>query len=59
MTVRHETARLLVYRAAWLKQRNCPAGSEAAMTKLFLNEEWVQPSLDAVQIHGGYRYTTE
>ncbi len=59
MKVRYETARLLLYRAAWLKQRNCPAGAEAAMAKLVLSEAWVQSCLDAVQIHGGYGFTTE
>ena len=29
------------------------------MAKLYLSQAWVQSSLDAVQIHGGYGYTTE
>ena len=32
---------------------------DAAMAKLYLSEAWVQSCLDAVQIHGGYGYTTE
>lgn len=59
MKVRLEAARLLLYRAAWTKQRNYPAGLEAAMAKLSLSEALVQSGLDAIQIHGGYGYTTE
>jgi alkylation response protein AidB-like acyl-CoA dehydrogenase len=59
MKVRLETARLLLYRAVWRKQQGRPAGSDAAMAKLYLSEAWVRSSLDAVQIHGGYGYTTE
>jgi alkylation response protein AidB-like acyl-CoA dehydrogenase len=59
MKVRLETARLLLYRAAWMKQQGCPAGLEAATAKLYVSEAMVQNGLDAVQIHGGYGYTTE
>jgi alkylation response protein AidB-like acyl-CoA dehydrogenase len=59
MKVRLETARLLLYRAVWRKQQGRPAGADAAMAKLYLSEAWVRSCLDAVQIHGGYGYTTE
>ena len=59
MKVRLETGRLLLYRAAWAKQRGQPAGAEAALAKLYLGEACLQSSLDAVQIHGGYGFTTE
>ena len=59
MKVRLETARLLLYRAAWMKQQGCPAGLEAAAAKLYVSEAMVQNGLDAIQIHGGYGYTTE
>jgi alkylation response protein AidB-like acyl-CoA dehydrogenase len=59
MKVRLETARLLLYRAVWRKQQGRPAGGDAAMAKLYLSEAWVRSCLDAVQIHGGYGYTTE
>ena len=59
MKVRLETARLLLYRAAWMKQQGCPAGLEAAAAKLYVSEAMVRNGLDAVQIHGGYGYTTE
>jgi alkylation response protein AidB-like acyl-CoA dehydrogenase len=59
MKVRLETARLLLYKVAWLKQAGKPAVMEAAMAKLYLSECFVESSLDAVRIHGGYGYTTE
>lgn len=59
MKVRLETARWLVYRVAWLKQEGKQAVVDAAIAKLYLSESFVQSSLDAVQIHGGYGYMTE
>ncbi len=54
--VRLEAARLLVYRAAWLKQQGKPAPAESAAAKLFTSEAWVRSSRDAIQIHGAYGY---
>lgn len=59
MKVRMETARLLLYKVAWTKQARGKAAMDAALAKLYLSESWVQSCLDAVQIHGGYGYTTE
>jgi alkylation response protein AidB-like acyl-CoA dehydrogenase len=59
MKVRLETARLLLYKIAWLKQSGKSAVMEAAMAKLYLSESFVQSSLDAVRVHGGYGYMTE
>ena len=59
MKVRLETARLLLYKVAWLKKAGKPAIMEAAMAKLYLSESFVQSSLDAVRTHGGYGYMTE
>jgi len=59
MRVRLETARLLIYKVAWLKQTGAGFPLEAAMAKLYLSECWVKNGLDAIQIHGGYGYTTE
>lgn len=59
MKVRLETARLLLYKIAWLKQSGRSAVMEAAMAKLYLSESFVQSSLDAVRVHGGYGYMTE
>jgi hypothetical protein len=58
MKVRLETARLLLYRAASAKERGA-AGVEAAIAKLYVSESWIQSCLDAIQIHGGYGFTTE
>jgi alkylation response protein AidB-like acyl-CoA dehydrogenase len=59
MKVRLETSRLLLYKVAWLKKIGKHAAMEAAMAKLYLSESFVQSSLDAIRIHGGYGYTTE
>lgn len=59
MKVRLETARLLLYKVAWLKKEGKPTHMEAAMAKLYLSEVFAQSSLDAIRIHGGYGYTTE
>ena len=59
MKVRLETARLLLYKTAWLKKAGKPAQMEAAMAKLYLSEVFAESSMDAVRIHGGYGYTTE
>ena len=59
MKLRVETARLLLYRLGWLKARGRKAAMDAALVKLHISESFVQSSLDAIQIHGGYGYTTE
>ena len=59
MKVRLETSRLLLYKVGWLKSTGQAAALEAAMAKLYMSESWVQSSLDAIQIHGGYGYTVE
>jgi hypothetical protein len=59
MKVRLETARLILYKVAWLKKRGKPATMEAALAKLYLSECFVQSGLDALRIHGGYGYMTE
>ncbi len=59
MKVRLETARLILYKVAWLKAMGKPAVLEAAIAKLYLSECFVQSSQDAIRVHGGYGYTTE
>lgn len=59
MKVRLETARLLLYKVAWSKQVGKSAILDAALAKLYLSECFVQSSLDAIRIHGGYGYMTE
>ncbi|MCO5204279.1 MAG: acyl-CoA dehydrogenase family protein [Anaerolineae bacterium] len=53
MKVRLETARLLLYQAAWLKQEGKSNVMEAAMANLYLSECFTESSLDAIRIHGG------
>lgn len=59
MKVRLETARLILYKVAWLKKMGKATTMEAAMAKLYLSESFVQSSLDAIQTMGGYGYMTE
>ncbi len=59
MKLRLETARLLLYKVAWLKENDRPAMLDAALLKLYLGESFVESSLDAIRIHGGYGYMTE
>jgi alkylation response protein AidB-like acyl-CoA dehydrogenase len=59
MKLRLETARLLLYRAAWLRAQGQEGLEEVAMAKLYLSECMVRSSLNAIQVHGGYGYTTE
>ncbi len=59
MAVQIDAARLMVYRAAWLKDTDQPYSTEAAMAKLFASEVARQVTNDAVQVHGGYGYVTE
>ncbi len=54
-----QTARLMVYYAAWLKSQNRPFSKEAAMGKLFATEMAERVTRNAIQIHGGYGYSRE
>lgn len=59
MKVRLETCRGLVSTIGELKDAGKPAMLEAAMAKLHVSQCYVQSSLDAIQIFGGYGYMTE
>lgn len=59
MRVRIELAELALYKVAWLKASGQRAQMESAISKLFVSESFVQSSLDAVQIHGGYGFMAE
>ncbi len=59
MKLRLETSRHLIYRVAARKARGEDVTMDAALAKLHVSESFVQSSLDAIQIHGGYGYTTE
>jgi butyryl-CoA dehydrogenase len=54
-----DAARLMTYRAAWLKDCGKPYTTEAAMAKLYASEVARDVTNDAVQVHGGYGYVTE
>lgn len=54
-----EAARLLVYRAAVLKDRGMDYTAASAMAKLFASEAAMKHSVEAVQIHGGYGFVKE
>jgi len=53
-----ESARNLLYKAAWLKENQRPYNKEAAMAKLFATEMAERVCRDAIQIHGGYGYSS-
>ncbi len=59
MQARTDAARLLVYRAACLKDAKRSYSVEAAMAKLFASETAMAVTTMAVQLHGGYGYTRE
>jgi alkylation response protein AidB-like acyl-CoA dehydrogenase len=59
MATEIDAARLLTYRAAWLRQSGKPFAKEAFMAKLFASEVAVRVANDCVQIHGGYGYIKE
>lgn len=59
MATNVDAARLLVYKAAGLKEAGKPFGADAAMAKLFASKVAVQAALEAIQIHGGYGYVRE
>src|SRR5262249_48818447 len=54
-----DTARLLVYRAAWLRDRNRPHVKEASLAKWHASEAATRVANWAIQVHGGYGYLTE
>jgi len=59
MEMKVEQARMLVYKAAWLKDQGMPYDKESAMAKLAASEAAMWVSTEAVQVHGGYGYVKE
>jgi len=59
MATELDAARLLTLRAAWRKDRHLSYSLESAEAKLFASEASTRIAHKAVQIHGGYGYTTE
>ena len=59
MATEIDAARLLVYRAAWLKEQGQPHTEAGAQAKLFASEMARRQTGEAIQILGGYGYTKE
>ena len=59
MATKAEAARLLCYKAAYLKDQGQEYGYASAMAKLYASEAAMENSIEAVQIHGGYGFVKE
>jgi alkylation response protein AidB-like acyl-CoA dehydrogenase len=59
MATQIEAARLLTLQAADLRQRHVPCARESSMAKLFAGDVAMKVATDALQLFGGYGYTTE
>jgi alkylation response protein AidB-like acyl-CoA dehydrogenase len=59
MATKVEAAKLLTYRAANLKDKGLRCGHEASMAKLYASRIAVEVAIEAVQVFGGYGYTTD
>jgi len=59
MATQIDAARLLMYRAAWMKDEGKKTTMESLMAKLFASEIGVNVCEEAVQVHGGYGYTKD
>ena len=59
MATQIEAARLLVYKAAWLKDEGKDYAHASAMAKLYASEVAMSVTVEAVQVHGGYGYVKE
>jgi alkylation response protein AidB-like acyl-CoA dehydrogenase len=57
-TTEIELARTMLYKTAWLKENKRPYNKEAAMAKLYATEMAERVSRNAIQIHGGYGYSS-
>lgn len=54
-----EAAKMLVYRAAWLKDQGLDYTGASSMAKLYASEAAMKHTVEAVQIHGGYGFVKE
>ena len=59
MATNIEAARLLVYRAAWMKDQGLDYGEASAMAKLYASKVAMEVTIEAVQVHGGYGFVKE
>lgn len=59
MATEIDAARLLVHKAAWIKDQGKDYTQASSMAKLFASEVAMKTTVEAVQIHGGYGYVKE
>lgn len=59
MATQIEAARLLVYRAAWLKDQGLSYTLASSMAKLYASKAAMEITVEAVQVHGGYGFVKE
>ena len=59
MAAEIEASRWLIYRAAWLRDQGRPHTKEASIAKLVATEMAERVARNAIQIHGGYGYSSE
>jgi len=59
MATQIDAARLMMYRAAWMKDQGKRTTKESSMAKLYASEVSVRVCEESVQIHGGYGYTKD
>jgi alkylation response protein AidB-like acyl-CoA dehydrogenase len=59
MATEIESARLLMHRAAWMKDQGMQTTAQSSMAKLYSGEVAVRVANECVQIHGGYGYIKE
>ena len=59
MTVEHQSAQMLVYRAAWLKDQGKPSQYETSVAKLAASEAAVHAANECMKIFGSYGFSTE
>lgn len=59
MATKVEAARLLVYKAALMKDKGLDYGMSSSMAKVFASEAAMSIAVEAVQVHGGYGFVKE
>jgi butyryl-CoA dehydrogenase len=59
MAMQVEAARLLVYKACWMKDQNAPYSKDSAIAKCFAADTAMKVTTDVVQVLGGYGYSKE
>jgi butyryl-CoA dehydrogenase len=59
MATEIDAARLLLWRAAWMKDQGVRHSAESAMAKLYASEMCERVTSKAIQVHGGYGYVKE